>query len=463
MKKGDEILSRALDCLRRSAVDGYEIYIDEATHFGVESKDGKVDTFEASHSWGMAVRVLLHQKMGFSYFTSSQPFPSGSQQAANVLERTIEEAQASARVSSPDPAFDFSPGLQKPLPTLPIFDESVEKVSEKEKIEKAKRLEEAARSSDPHKIKKVRKASYQEGISHTTLCNSNGLHVSYSSTLCSISVTAVAEEAGQSEIGWDFDECRFLEDLDIKRVGESAGKRALESLGGRKIPSGDYPVILRNDVASEFLSLLAHAFLADQVQKGKSPLKDKLGKKFFSPLVSIVDDGLLLKGISTAPIDGEGVPSQQTPLVSQGEVLGYLFDRYWSHRMNLSSTSCRESTGNSRRVGVKSPPSLGISNFSIEAGKLPFSDMLSRLHQGIAINEVMGLHTVNPISGDFSLGCSGSWVGGGEIIHPVKSIAVAGNLFELFRDVKEIGKDLRFLGGVGSPSLLIGEMRVSGQ
>ena len=459
----DNVIERALRILKGKPIDGYEIYVDEATHFGVESKDGNVETFEASHSWGMAARVLRDRRTGFSYFTSTQPFPSGSRQFADVLERTIEDAQASARVTSPDPSFDFSPALQKPLPALPIFDEAFEKVSEKEKIEKARRLEEAARSVDPRKIKKVRKASYQEGISHTTLINSNGLHASYSSTLCSISVTAVAEEAGESEIGWDFDHSHFLDDLDIRKVGESAGKRALGRLGGKRVTSGVYPVILRNDVASEFLSLLAHAFLADQVQKGKSPLKGKLGEKFLSPLISIVDDGLLLKGISTSPIDGEGMPSQRTSLVSQGEVLGYLFDRYWAHRENASSNSRRESTGNSRRTGIKSPPAVGISNFYIEAGKLPFSNMLSNVRQGIVVDEVMGLHTVSPISGDFSLGCSGNWVGRGEIAYPIKSIAIAGNLFELFRNVREIGEDLRFLGSVGSPSLLVGEMRISGQ
>jgi PmbA protein len=88
---------------------------------------------------------------------------------------------------------------------------------------------------------------------------------------------------------------------------------------------------------------------------------------------------------------------------------------------------------------------------------------VSNLHQGIVIDEVMGVHTVNPISGDFSLGCSGSWIGKGEVAYPVKSIAIAGNLFELFRNVREVGEDLRFLGGVGSPSLLVGEMRISGQ
>jgi PmbA protein len=188
-------------------------------------------------------------------------------------------------------------------------------VSEKAKIEKAKLLEEAARSVDPGRIKKVRKASYQDVLSRTTLINSNGIQFSYTSTLASVSVTAIAEESGASEVGWDFEYSPFFNDLDTEKVGREAGRRALERLGGKRIPSGVYPVLLRDHVASEFLSLLTHSFLSDQVQKGKSPLKGKKGEKFFSPLLSLVDDGLLAKGISTSPIDGEGMPSQRTLLI----------------------------------------------------------------------------------------------------------------------------------------------------
>ena len=84
------------------------------------------------------------------------------------------------------------------------------------------------------------------------------------------------------------------------------------------------------------------------------------------------------------------------------------------------------------------------------------------LHQGVVIEEVMGLHTVDPISGDFSLGCSGDWVDRGEKVYPIKSIAVAGNLFQLFRNVCRLGEDLRFFGRVGSPSLLVEGLEISG-
>jgi PmbA protein len=464
MNDVDQVIEQALTILRKKPIDGYEIYLQRSSHFAVESKEGQVDTFEISDFQGMAVRVLNHQRIGFSYATFSNPSKQTGQDCSERLERVTEDAISSAEVTSPDLCFDFAPPLKKSPPDLPIFDDTLEGIAETAKIEKAKRLEEAARSVHPGKIKKVRKASYQEISSQATLINSNGLQASCTSTVVSASVTAIAEESGESEVGWDFDFSHFLNDLDVEGVGERAGKKALERLGGKRISSGTYPILLRNSVASEFLSLLAHSFLAEQVQKGKSPLKGKKGERFLSPLLFIVDDGLLPKGISSSPIDGEGMPSQRTLLVNQGEISGFLYDRYWASRDNLSSLPSRiESTGNSRRSSIKAPPGLGISSFFIEPGRLPFSSLLKDLHMGLLLEEVMGLHTVDPISGDFSLGCSGDWIDNGERVHPVKSIAVAGNLFQLFQKIVGVGEDLRFFGAVGSPSLLVEGLEVSGE
>jgi len=458
----NEVIDRATKILQGKSIDGYEIYFNQSIHFDVESKEGKIDSLETSQYLGMAFRILNHQRMGFSYSTFLNPSPSAVQPISSGLDRMIEDAIGSAEATSPDPCFDFAPALKILSSGLPIFDETLEGIPEKRKIEKAKRLEESARSVDPGRIKKVRKASYQDVFSRTTLINSNGVRFSYDETLASVSVTAVAEDSGESEVGWDFDVSHFFNDLDVEKVGRSAGTKALERLSGRRIPTGAYPVLLRNHVASEFLSLLAHSFLADQVQKGKSPLKGRQGERFFSPLLSIVDDGLYPKGISTAPIDGEGVPSRRTTLVAGGELGGYLYDRYWANRENLSTGSKVESTGNSRRHGIKFPPGVGVSNFFIEPGDLNLSRLMEHLFQGVVVEDVMGLHTVDPISGDFSLGCSGDWIEKGEKVHPVKSIAIAGNLFELFRNVTGIGEDLRFFGGIGSPSLLVKELLISG-
>jgi PmbA protein len=459
----DEIIDQALSVLRKKSIDGYEIYLNQSSHFDVESKEGKIETLQTSRYSGMAFRVLNHQQMGFSYTTFSDPSALAGKNFSDELDRMIGDAIRSAQATSADACFDFAPPLKTFPSELPIFDQSLEGISEKTKIEKAKSLEESARSVDSERIKKVRKASYQENLSRTTLVNSNGLRFSYEHSLASLSVSAVAEESGDSEMGWDFDFSHFFNDLDVEKVGRSAGMKALERLGGKRIPTGIYPVLIRNNVASEFLSLLAHSFLADQVQKGKSPLKGKRGERFFSPLLTMVDDGLFPKGISTAPIDGEGVPSQRTSLVVQGVLTGYLCDRYWANRENLSSSGSRvKSTANSRRHGIKFPPGVGISNFFIEQGDLDSPKLMENLFRGVVVEDVMGLHTVDPISGDFSLGCSGDWIDRGEKAYPVRSIAIAGNLFELFRNVIGIGKDLRFFGGVGSPSLLVKELLISG-
>lgn len=459
----DQAVDQALKILGKKSIDGYEIYSNQSSHFDIESKDGKIETLQTSWYLGMAFRILDRQRIGFSYATFSNPSPSTGEGFSSEMDRMIEDAIQSARTTSKDPCFDFAPALKAPPPHLLIFDETLEKISEKMKIEKAKSLEESTRSVDSERIKKVRRASYQEVISRTTLVNSNGLQFSYDQTLASVSVTAVAEESGESEVGWDFDVSHFFNDLEAEKAGQSAGSKALERLGGKRIPSSAYPVILRNEVASEFLSLLAHSFLADQIQKGKSPLKGKQGERFFSPCLTIVDDGTYPKGISSSPIDGEGMPSQKTSLVVQGEVAGYLYDRYWANRENLSLPRSRiGSTGNSRRHGIKSPPGVGVSNFFIERGDRAFPRLVENLFTGMVVEEVMGLHTVDPISGDFSLGCSGDWIDKGEKVHPVKSVAIAGNLFELFRRVVMVGEDLRFFGGVGSPSLLIKELVISG-
>lgn len=306
MNGTDKIIAQAQKILNGKSVDGYEIYFNQSFHFEIESKDGKIETLQTDRYLGMAFRILNHQQMGFSYTTFSNPSISGRQNVSVELDRIIEDAIRSAEATSPDPCFDFTPVLKVTTSNLPIFDETLERISEKEKIEKAKYLEESAKLVDSERIKKVRKASYQETLSRTTLINSKGLQFSYDHTLVSLSVTAVAEISGESEVGWDFDASHFFNDLDAEKIGRSAGRKALERLGGKRIDTGVYPVLIRNHVASEFLSLLAHSFLADQVQKGKSPLKGRQGKRFFCPSSRFWMMGFTQKGSPPPRLMGRG-------------------------------------------------------------------------------------------------------------------------------------------------------------
>jgi PmbA protein len=83
------------------------------------------------------------------------------------------------------------------------------------------------------------------------------------------------------------------------------------------------------------------------------------------------------------------------------------------------------------------------------------------MDRGLYITDAMGIHTANPISGEFSIGVSGLWIDGGVVKHPVKEAVISGNILDLFRRVSSVGSDLRFYGNVGSPSLLIGPTDIS--
>jgi len=107
-------------------------------------------------------------------------------------------------------------------------------------------------------------------------------------------------------------------------------------------------------------------------------------------------------------------------------------------------------------------PGIGVANFYLDGPATKSGDDLVRsLSRGVKILSAMGIHTANPVSGDFSVGISGQWIENGEIQYPVKEAVITGNILDMFKRVEEIGTDLIFYGNIGSPSLLIGEMDIS--
>jgi PmbA protein len=161
--------------------------------------------------------------------------------------------------------------------------------------------------------------------------------------------------------------------------------------------------------------------------------------------------------MGTAPFDGEGVAQRNTVLVEEGRLKGFLYDTYCARKAGTVST------GNAARGGVKSPPRMGVTNFFIENGTVSFAGLLEGIGRGIVVTSVMGMHTANPISGDFSVGAAGFLIEQGAMTVPVKGIAIAGNILELFRNVEQVGDDLRFFGEAGAPSLRIAALDVSGE
>jgi PmbA protein len=442
----DKQIEHAADLLNKSQLQEWEIMTLGTEQLSIAVQGEEVDKFQQSSSSGLAIRVKSQGKLGFSYLMGSG--------AGGALQSAVDEALAAAEASDFEDEAGFAHPM--PLPDAPdVYDPALKEESLESKKQRALDLAQAARQAHP-KVQHVHPAEIGENHAQVRLITSHGLDVSHRSTSCSAMANAVAGDNGQQEMAWEYDVHRFLTDLDATKVGSEAGRRAAACLGAGPVADGRYDVILENQVTMEFLGLLAASLLGDSVAKGRSLLASSVDKKVLSDLVTLIDDGLMPKGMGTSPFDDEGTATSTKTLIENGIVRGFVFDRPWAARHGVAST------GNAVRAGLKAPPHVGFTNLYLKPGQGNLEDLAAGLDRGLVITEVMGAHTADPVSGQFSLGATGFLVENGKISRPVKSIAVAGQVVELFASVKAVGGDLRFLGGTGSPSLLVAGMSVSG-
>lgn len=422
----------------------WELYATDGSATSIEVREGQVDTFKSSRNQGYALRLRLEGRIGFSF---------SSDLSDQAFERTLEQARASALALEPNEHAAFS-ATAEPAADLALTGRGPAGGTE-EKVEAAMRVERAARGVDP-RVKRVRKASYSESVGREWLWNSHGLRRAGGGTFFSTSVLAIAEDAGESQTGGEFAFGRDFGALDFEWVGREAGHKAVGSLGAKPLPTGARTIVLQNDVVVDLLGVLAGSFVAESVQRNRSILAGKLGEAVMAPIVEIIDDGLDVRGAAAFPFDGEGTPHQTTPLVKAGVLTGYLYD------LETASRDKTRSTGNAGRGGFRGPPSPGPTNLRLAPGSGSLEELCAEAGDGFLVTDLMGVHTANPVSGDFSLGAAGFEIRGGKIGRPVRGVAVADNLLGLFRRVTRIGGDFRYFGSVGAPSIVVPGVTVSG-
>jgi PmbA protein len=441
------IAEKILGLTKDLKADAADVFIRSSASTSVEVKDQKVDAFDRARDIGAGLRVLTDGRMGFSFTTDL---------SENAIDKLVKSAITNAQYVEADPFFSLPEKPSTPYRSIAIYDPELVALSEKEKIERVMAMEREAFAIDP-RIKRIRKASAGFSESDTLIMNTHGAEVSYLSTAASSSIEVVAEYKGESQAGSDFDVKRFYRGLMIEEVGRRAARRALDLLGARIIDSVKAPVIFEAEVAGEFLAIMTSGFSAEGVQKKRSLFINKLEKEVASPIVTIFDDGLLEGGLGTAPSDDEAVPMRKKTVVDRGRLAMFLYNTYAANKDKTVST------GNGMRGGFKGIPGVGLTNCYIEPGNLSQEQLIASIDRGLFVTEVMGMHTANPISGDFSVGATGFWIESGKKAYPVREITIAGNIIDLMMHVDAIGSDLRFSGRIGSPSLRVKELSIGGK
>jgi PmbA protein len=443
MKTDNEFSRQLLERAMKKGAPEAEVYQRASRMLSAEARSADVDAVETARSFGYCLRIIDRGRLGFSYSTDK-----------TEMDRVVETAVEMSKHTESDEFLS----LPEPLETaaIKVYDPSIDAVTEEDAIEKAILVELAAIKEDP-KIKKVRKASASFQVSDVHVMNSKGISSGYLATSCSAHVMSVAQEGENSQMGWGYQASRFLSDISFGGVGASSARRALDLLGARRLSATKSSVLLDNQVAAEFLYVFASMLSSDAVQKGKSLLNGKIGQKVTSEEMDVVDDGLMSHAIGSRSMDDEGVSVNKKYLIREGVLQGYMYNTHTANKDKVNST------GNAVRGGFQSPPSVGPVNLFADSSKDKSgpNELIQSIKRGLFVTEAMGVHTANPVSGDFSIGVSGLWIENGEMQYPVREAVLSGNMLEFFNSVDAVGDDLFFYGNIGSPSLLFGPNDIS--
>jgi PmbA protein len=433
------------EALRRAAAAGArraEVFCSIGSGRSVEYSDRGLEVYRGSSSRGLGLRVFLGRRTGFA---------SGEDFSVAGLERLARRAVEAAALADL-PAFPTPRGralsddlalLDAPGLAAPVADDR-------------RRLEAvlaAARAADPA-VRRIKTVSLRSSRREVFVLSSGGTDTARARSVFSLAAGVVAERGGESELGWEADTSTAREALDWDRVGPLAAVKAVSRLGaGRALP-GRQPVILDREVVADFLSLLGSALSADAVLKGKSLYAGLVGSRQASAAVTVVDDPTLPGAVGSAPCDDEGQPTRRKVLFDAGIISGYLHTLETAHRMG------ERPTGNGFRRDHESPPLPRPGNIVLTPGAGTAARWIRDAGTLLLVDEILGAHTMNPVSGDFSVGAAG-FICDRSGRRPFRGATIAGNLASLFKAVADVGDDLRFFGSVAAPSLLIDPLDIS--
>ncbi|MFC1595870.1 TldD/PmbA family protein [Candidatus Margulisiibacteriota bacterium] len=430
-------------------VDQAEIFASRIISTRVNVRDQQVEEVKQSEDMGLSVRIVNDHSLGFT-FTSELTTPG--------LEKAVENALAVSKFTAPDENNTVAithPEEPVPVESLQLYDEEIAKLELPDKIDTARRIEQAARQH--RHINKTEIVSYTDHIYELFLVNSKGFQGKYKGTYCGGTADVIAESGhATAETGFGIDFTTSYQDLDPLAIGKEAAANGSQMLEAETVQTQTLDIVFSPLVAIDFLEVLSPMFLADQVLKGRSLLAGKESAPIASDKITIIDSQIMPKNIGSAPFDAEGTPAKENIIVENGVLNQFLYDNYNANK------SGKVSTGNASRGSFMSLPSVGTSNIYFKPGKKSEAEIIGGISNGFYITRLLGMHTANPVSGDFSLGASGLLIKNGQLSSAVRGVAIAGNLVQLLKNVVEVGNNLRFIMGTGAPTIHLGELTVSG-
>ena len=406
----------------------YELYYQAAESTSIAAFQHEINQFTSSIEGGVCFRCIVGGKMGYASTESLS-----EAQAAAIVERAADNA---AVLEAEEPVFLGEGGktyavLPEEDNTLPATDALIAKVLS---------TQEQLYAANPAVIDGCQTQGISER-SETAIFNSKGLDLHSESILTGLVMVAVVTDGKEMANEYQI-KLGKIEDMDTAALTKKAAETALGKLGGDVAPTGAYPVVFDPDAMSSLLGTFSSIFSSENAQKGLSKLGDKEGEEIAASCVTLMDDPFCDLSPRKKTFDAEGSPTYTKKVIENGVLNTLLY--------NLKTAA----------VAVRPCP------MDIAPGEITEEELVKQAGNGVYIYSLGGLHAgADPISGDFSLQSAGFMIENGVKTTAVKSFTVAGNFYDLLKNVRTVASNLELpgMGSFGSPSILVDGLSIAGK
>jgi PmbA protein len=434
-----DVIRFVLDEAQRRGASQAEADASVNQGLGVTARLGEVETVEYQRDRGVGVTVYFGHRKGSA---------STADLSMQAVRDTVEKACTIAKYTAEDPYSGLvdPEALARDIPDLDL--DHPWDLAPEQAIDLARRCEAAGLGVDA-RITNSEGASVNSQRHIGVYGNSLGFLAGSAGTSHSISCSLIAQHADEMQRDYWYTSARDPADLEAPElIGRRAGERAVARLGSRRLTTRKAPIAYSPDMARGLFRHFIGAIRGASQYRKASFLLNAAGEQIFPQFLQMQERPHILKGLASAPFDGEGAATHDRDLVRDGVLQGYVLGSYSARKLGLKTT------GNAG----------GVHNLIVAApGKaLDMESFLARMGSGMLVTEMMG-QGVNGVTGDYSRGASGFWVEGGAIAYPVHEVTIAGNLRQIYRDIVALGNDVDVRGGIRTGSVLIGEMTIAGE
>ena len=438
-----EIKSIISEACAKHGVDEYEIFYTVGEDISAETLKDEVSALSSGESAKVYFRCLVDGHMGYS---------SGNCFEADELEDMVISARENAKVIENDDVVMIFKGSES---YAKITAPEPADIDAAELKNCALELQKKTYATDPSVVDGTQSIA-MSFKNELYLYNSHGLELSNKVGMSGCYVVAVVNKDGEARDNFEFAE--NINSDDAKNLPAKAVQGALDKIGASEISTGKYNVVIDGTQMRALLSSFSSAFSAKNALLGMSRLAGKEGEKIAADIVTITDDPMREGCPVQTHFDDEGVATYKKTVVENGVLKTMLYN------LSTAYKTGKETTGNGRRGDNIAPY-----NFGICAGNESQESLFEKAGDGVYVTGVKGLHAgANAITGDFSVESEGFLIKDGKKGAPIKSFTIAGNFFDLLKNIDSLGNETKWgiPGGFtvfGSPDVLIKDMSVAGK